>query len=82
MPSLNMQARPNVTSMLSTISLHGEYTISTKITLMFGYAFERFTYRDFMTNVATNQFANALMPAVYEPNDTVQVVNAGLHIRF
>lgn len=81
-PSITMQPLPDVKSLLSVISLHGEYTLSPKIKRFFFYAWERFTSKDFMMGTSTTQCANALLPGTLTPNESVQAVSAGLHIRF
>ena len=80
--ALTLQQLPDVTSMLNMVSIRGEYTFRPNWTLIFGYAFERFTYNDFMTGIATNTYANALLPGTLNPNDTIQIVGAGLRVRF
>jgi MtrB/PioB family decaheme-associated outer membrane protein len=81
-PSITTQALPDVKSMLSVISLHGEYAIRPNITLMFGYAWERFTYKDFMVGTSPTQFANAFLPGTLAPNDSIHVVSAAMRFRF
>ena len=81
-PSITMQQLPDVKSMLSVISLHGEYSITPAITVMFGYAWERFTYKDFLVGTSSTQYANALLPGTLAPNDSVHVVSAGMRFRF
>jgi hypothetical protein len=81
-PSIALQPLPDIKSMLSVISLHGEYTFMPNVTLLFGYAWERFTYKDFMVGTPATQFANALLPGTLSPNDSVHVVSAALRLRF
>ena len=81
-PSITMQPLPDVKSMLNMISIHGEYTFTPSVTLVFGYAFERFSYKDFMNNAGSTQYANALLPGTINPNDSVHVIGAGMRIRF
>ena len=80
--NINMQPLPDVTSMLNMVSIHGEYTIRPNITLLFGYAYERFVYKDFMTGTSPTQYANILLPGTLNPNDSVHVIGAGMRIRF
>lgn len=75
-------ALPDVTSMLNMISIRGEYTFRPNWTLIFGYAFERFNYKDFMNDISSTEYANALLPGTLNPNDSVHVVGAGLRVRF
>ncbi len=81
-PSVTLQQLPDVKSMLSVISLHGEYDFTPAMTVMFGYAWERFTYKDFMVGTGSTQYANALLPGTLAPNDSVHVVSAGMRLRF
>ena len=81
-PSITMQALPDVKSMLNMVSIRGEYTFMPNVTLIFGYAFERFSYKDFMNNAGSTTYANALLPGTLNPNDSVHVIGAGLRIRF
>ena len=76
-----LQALPDIKSMLNMISIRGEYTFRPNWTMIFGYAFERFNYKDFM-NVSSTQYANAIFPGTLNPNDSVHVVGAGLRVRF
>lgn len=80
--NVNMQPLPDVTSMLNMLSIHGEYTIQPNITLLFGYAFEKFTYKDFANGVSPTAYGNLLLPGTPNPADTVHVVGAGVRIRF
>jgi opacity protein-like surface antigen len=76
-----LQALPDIKSMLNMVSIRGEYTFRPNWTVIFGYAYERFTYKDFM-NVSSTQYANAIFPGTLNPNDSVHVVGAGLRVRF
>jgi MtrB/PioB family decaheme-associated outer membrane protein len=80
--TINMQPLPDVTSMLSLLSVHGEYAIRPGIALLFGYAWERFSYKDFMTNVGSTQYANILLPGTMNPNESVHIVSAAVRVRF
>lgn len=79
---LNFQALPDITSMLNMIQIRGEYTFRPNMTLIFGYAYERFSYKDFMNGTGATAYANALLPGTLNPNDAVHVVGAGLRMRF
>lgn len=83
-PGVNavLKQLPDVTSMLNMIQIRGEYTFQPNMTLIFGYAFERFSYKDFMVGTSATAFANALLPGTMNPNDSVHVVGAGMRIRF
>ena len=78
---VQLQALPDIKSMLNMVSVRGEYTFRPNWTVIFGYAFERFTYKDFM-NVSSTRYANAIFPGTLNPNDSVHVVGAGLRVRF
>ncbi len=80
--NLAMQSMPNVTSMLSTIDVSGEYTISPQATLIVGYSFERFTYSDWIQNAGATQYADLLMPGTLVPNSTMHMVNAAVRYKF
>ena len=79
---LNFQTLPDVTSMLNMVQLRGEYTFRPNMTLIFGYAYERFSYKDFMQGTSSTQYANALLPGTLNPNDSVQILSAALRVRF
>ena len=81
-PSINFQPLPDVKSMLSVISLHGEYTFRPNMMLLFGYAWERFTYKDFMVGTPATRFANGFLPGFLAPNNSVHVISAALRFRF
>jgi MtrB/PioB family decaheme-associated outer membrane protein len=72
----------NDRSMLSLISIRGEYTIRPDITLLFGYAFERFTNKDPANGYAANTYANVILPGTSNYNEAIHVVGAGMRIRF
>jgi MtrB/PioB family decaheme-associated outer membrane protein len=80
--ALTLQALPDITSTLNMISIRGEYTFRPNMTVIFGYEFERFSYKDFMADTSATTYANALLPGSLNPNDSVQVVGAGLRVRF
>ena len=80
--NLNIQPLPDVKSMLSVVSLRGEYTFRPNMTLLFGYAWERFTYKDFMVGTSATQYSNALLPGTLVPNNSVHVISAALRVRF
>ncbi len=80
--NLSLQPLPDVTSMLNLLSIRGEYTFRPNWTLIFGYAYERFAYKDFMTGTSSTQYANAIFPGSLNPNAAVQVFGAGIRVRF
>jgi MtrB/PioB family decaheme-associated outer membrane protein len=80
--NINLQPLPDVKSMLNMISVRGEYTFRPNMTLIFGYAFERFNYKDFMNGTSSTQYANILLPGTPNPNEAIHVVGAGLRFRF
>src|SRR6185437_2018927 len=45
--AVRIQPVPDITSMLNMVSIRGEYTFRPNVTLIFGYALEKFTYKDF-----------------------------------
>jgi MtrB/PioB family decaheme-associated outer membrane protein len=80
--ALNLQQLPDVTSMLNMVSIRGEYTFKPNWTMIFGYAYERFTYKDWINGTATNQYANALLPGTLNPNESIHIFGAGMRVRF
>ena len=80
--NLALQQLPDMTLMLNLVSLRGEYTFQPNWTIIFGYADERFSYKDFMNGVSPTRFANAILPGTLNPNNSVHVLGAGLRIRF
>ena len=80
--ALTLQSLPDVTSMLNMLSVRGEYTFRPNWTVIFGYAYERFSYKDFMNGQSSTQYANALLPGTLNPNDSIHVLGAGLRVRF
>ncbi len=73
---------PDVKSLLLSVSVRGEYTINARTSVLFGYAFERFNYKDFLNNVGSTQYANAFVPGTYNPNEAVHVISAAVRMRF
>lgn len=73
---------PDVTAMLNTISLRAEYNIRPNITLIGGYAYERFSYADFAYDVGATQYVNAFFPGTLKPNFGIHTVGAALRYRF
>jgi len=80
--NLAIQPLPDVTAMLNSISLRGEYTFRPNMTLIGGYAYERFSYADFAYNVGSTQYVNAFFPGSLKPNFGIHVVGAALRYRF
>jgi len=79
---LTFQPLPDVTSMLNMIQVTAEYKFRPNITMIFGYAYEKFDYSDFMNTAGVTQYANAILPGTLTPNAAVQVVGAALRVRF
>ncbi len=82
MALLNMKPLPDVKSTLITVGIHGEYNFQPNITLLFGYYWEKFNYKDYMVGTSSTQYANILLPGSLAPNDSVHVVSAALRVRF
>lgn len=78
----NFTPLPDVKSTLITVTLKGEYTISAQTTLLVGYTFERFNYKDFMYGTGATQYANAFVPGTMNPNESVHVLSAAVRMRF
>jgi MtrB/PioB family decaheme-associated outer membrane protein len=81
-PSVTIQPLPDIKTFLNIIGVHGEYKFRPNMAVLFGYAWERFSYKDFMQGTSTVQYANALLPGTTNSNDSVHVVGAALRIRF
>ena len=80
--TINLRALPDVKSTLNLIQIRGEWTVQPNITVIAGYAFEKFNYKDFFNNVSSTQYANILLPGYLNNNDAVHVVGAGVRFRF
>ena len=52
------------------------------MTLIFGYAFERFTYNDWINGTGSTTYANALLPGTLNPNDSIHIFSVGMRVRF
>lgn len=79
---LNFTPLPDVKSTMITLGAKGEYTINPNTTLMFGYAFEKFNYKDFVNNIGATQYANAFIPGTVNPNEGIHVAYAAVRVRF
>jgi MtrB/PioB family decaheme-associated outer membrane protein len=80
--NFTMKPLPNVESTLITVGVHGEYDFRPNITLLFGYSWEKFNYKDFMVGTSSTQYANILLPGTLAPNDSIHTVSAALRMRF
>ena len=80
--NLTIQPLPDVTAMMNSISLRGEYTFRPNATLIFGYAYERFSYADYAYNVGATQYVNAFFPGSLKPNFGIHTVGAAVRYRF
>jgi len=70
---------------LAVACFHAAYTsihFPTAGLLIFGYAYERFTYKDFMVGTSSTQYAGLLLPGTVAPNDSVHIAYAMLRYRF
>ena len=81
-PATTFQSLPDVKSTLMMVSVRGEYNFTPTTSLLFGYAYERFNYKDFMNGVGATQYANAFVPGTMNPNEAVHVVSAAVRMRF
>jgi len=81
-PIINTQSLPDVKSLLSVVNVHAEYSLTPKITLMAGYAWERFNYKDFMQGTSSTNYANVLLPGTMNPNESVHIAMASVRFRF
>ena len=73
---------PDVTAMLNSISIRAEYKFRPNMTLIGGYAYERFSYADYAYNVGATQYVDAFFPGSLKPNFGIHVVGAALRYRF
>lgn len=80
--ALSFQPLPDVKSILNVLQFRGEYTFRPNMTMVFGYAFEKFDHQDFMYTASPTQYANALLPGILVPNSSIHVVSAVLRYRF
>jgi hypothetical protein len=62
--------------------VHGEYSLTPQVAILFGAAWERFNYKDFLTTTTSTQYANALLPGTYSPNESILVASAGIRLKF
>ena len=79
---LFIQPLPDTTGLVNTIALHCEYKIRDNITLIGGYSFSRFSYKDYAYDVGSTQFSNAVFPGDTKPNYSVHVVAAAVSLRW
>jgi MtrB/PioB family decaheme-associated outer membrane protein len=79
---LFIQPLPSTTGLLNSITLRGEYKIRENISIIGGYAFERFSYKDYAYDVGSTQFSNAVFAGDAKPNYAVSVVGAALSVRW
>ena len=82
--ALVIQPLPDVTSTLHSLTVHGEYNFTPRISLWVGTTFERFRYNDFALAAYTNpvQFGNYLYPGYGNPSYSVVVAGAAVRVRF
>lgn len=80
--TINLQPLPDVTSMLHMIQLRGEYSLRPNMTLIFGYAFGRFNYKDFLNGQSPTAYASVVVPGFNNNNESIHIVGAGMRIRF
>ena len=73
---------PDVKSTMISLSMRGEYTINPSTSVLFGYAFERFNYKDYVNNIGATQYANAFLPGTMNPNEGVHIFSAAVRVRF
>jgi MtrB/PioB family decaheme-associated outer membrane protein len=79
---LYIQALPSTSGVLNSISLKAEYKFRPNISVIGGYAFERFTYKDYAYGVGATQFSNAIFTGDAKPNYSVSVVGVALAMRW
>ena len=75
---------PSNNSMLSSLSLHGEYALQDNIMITAGYAFERFITKDYLYNqqATSAQYATYLLPGEGNPSYANHVVTTSIHFKF
>jgi len=78
----NFQPLPDVTSMLNMNQITGQYKFRPNITVIFGYAYEKFDYADLMNTAGVTQYGDAILPYTLTPNAAAQVVGAEVRVRF
>ncbi len=82
MAALNFQPLPDVKSTLITVNLHGEYKLRPNMSVLFGYEWEKFNYKDFMVGTPSTTYSNALLPGTLAPNASIQMAFAALRVKF
>ncbi len=73
---------PDVTSMLNSFTLRGEYKLQKNLTLYMGNTFERFVVEDFAYDYGATQYSTGLLSGDLKPSYTVDIVTAGLRYSF
>ena len=82
MAALNIQPLPDVKSTLITVALHGEYKFRPNMSVLFGYEWEKFNYKDFMVGTPSTTYSNALLPGTLAPNASIHTAFAALRVKF
>ena len=79
---LYIQPLPSTSGVLNSITLKGQYKIRENISLIGGYSYQRFTYKDYAYGVGATQFSNAVFTGDQKPNYSVSVVGLALNVRW
>ncbi len=82
MEAWTAQPIPNVTSILHSLKIQGVYNFTPRMSLWLGYTFERLTNSDYNNAIQQASYASNLMSGDANPDYTVHVVSASLHIKF
>lgn len=79
-----IQALPDVTSQLHTLSVHGEYQFQPNMSIWAGYTFERLIYSDWAYDYGSSNalFGNALVSGEANPSYAVHVVGVALRVKW
>jgi MtrB/PioB family decaheme-associated outer membrane protein len=76
------QPIPNVTSILNSFKLQGEYTFTPAMSMVLGYNFERYMSSDYNNDVQTAAFGSALMSGDGNPAYNIHVITASVRVKF
>ena len=80
--ALQLAPIPDVRSIMHAINLRAEYKLADNASLWFGYTFERFSYKDYGTQVGATQFSNAAFSGDSNASYNVHIVMGALRLRW
>jgi hypothetical protein len=80
--ALQLAPIPDVRSIMHAVNLRAEYKLADNASLWFGYTFERFSYKDYGTQVGATQFSNAAFSGDSNASYNVHIVMGALRLRW